>query len=154
MIKKISNNQSGYSVIELIFLSVIVIILASVLIAASSGVRIRERNNTRIADIKTLQLNLEIFYARNGFYPSLIEINQSHWTAENMKQVPPSDFIDPSSKNNVQLFTSSSTKTNFGYNVSSSSGSVCNNKTVACEQYVLTATLEGGSGIFQEKSLN
>lgn len=154
MVKKISNNQSGYSVIELIFLSVIVIVLASILISASSGIRIRERNNTRIADIKTLQLNLEIFYARNGFYPSLIEMNTPHWTTENIKQVPPSDLIDPSSKTNVQLFTSSSTKTNFGYDVSSSNGMACNNKTVACGQYILTATLEGGSGIFQEKSLN
>ena len=154
MVKNISNNQSGYSVIELVFLSVIVIILASLLISTSSGVRIRERNNTRIADIKTLQLNLEIFYARNGFYPSLTEMNEPHWTAENLKQVPPSDFIDPSSKTNVQLFTTSSTKTNFGYNVSSSSGAVCNNKTIACSQYILSASLEGGSGIFKENSLN
>src|SRR5665213_80245 len=95
MVKKISDNQNGYSIIELIFLSVIVIVLASVLISASSGIRIRERNNTRIADIKTLQLNLEIFYARNGFYPSLIEMNNAHWTAENIKQVPPSNLIDP-----------------------------------------------------------
>ena len=154
MVKKISNNQNGYSIIELIFLSVIVIVLASVLISASSGIRIRERNNTRIADIKTLQLNLEIFYARNGFYPSLVEINIPHWTAENMKQVPATDFVDPSSKTNIQVFTTTSTKTNFGYNVSSSSGATCNNKTVACSQYILTATLEGGSGIFEEKSLN
>ena len=40
------------------------------------------------------------------------------------------------------------TKTNFGYDVSSSSGSICNNKTVACNQYVLSAVLEGGSGTF------
>jgi len=154
MVKKISNNQHGYSIIELVFLSVIVFILASVLIATSSGIKIRERNNTRISDVKTLQLNLEIFYARNGFYPSLTEMNSPKWTTNNLKQVPSSDLIDPSSKTNIQLFTSSSTKTNFGYNVSSGNGQTCNNTTVACGQYLLTATLEGGSGIFQEKSLN
>jgi Tfp pilus assembly protein PilE len=154
MVKKLSNNQNGYSIIELVFLGVIVVILASILISTSSGIKIRERNNTRIADVKALQLNLEIFYAQNGFYPSLVEINSPHWTNQNLKQVPQSDLIDPSSKTNTQLFTAQSTKTNFGYSVSSSNGQICNNKAVACGQYLLTATLEGGSGIFQEKSLN
>ena len=80
MVKKLSNNQNGYSIIELVFLGVIVVILASILISTSSGIKIRERNNTRIADVKALQLNLEIFYAQNGFYPSLVEINSPHWT--------------------------------------------------------------------------
>ena len=154
MSKNISNNQSGYSAIELVLLTVVVIILASILIASYSGIRIRERNNTRISDIKVIQQNLEIFYARSGFYPSLVEMNDSSWTTANIKQIPHSDLIDPSSKNNIQLFTQNSTKTNFGYNVSSTSGMACNNKTIACSQYVLTASLEGGSGIFEEKSLN
>jgi Tfp pilus assembly protein PilE len=154
MTKKISDNQNGYSAIELVLLSVVVIVLASILISAYGGLRIREHNNTRIADMKTLELNLEIFYARSGFYPSLAEINSPTWTSANIKQVPPSDLIDPGSKTNIQLFTQIPTKTNFGYDVSSSSGSICNNKTVACNQYVLSAVLEGGSGTFKEKSLN
>jgi len=154
MTKKISDNQSGYSAIELVLLAVVVIVLASILISAYGGLRIRERNNTRIADMKTLELNLEIFYARSGFYPSLTELNSPTWTSANIKQVPAGDLIDPGSKTNTQLFLQSSTKTNFGYDVSSSSGTTCNNKTVACNQYVLSAVLEGGSGTFKEKSLN
>jgi Tfp pilus assembly protein PilE len=154
MREKLTNNQTGYSAIELVLLSVIVIILASILLASYSGIRIRERNNTRISDIKTIQQNLEIFYARSGFYPSLIEMNSPSWTLANIKQIPRSDLVDPSSKTGIQLFTANSTKTNFGYNVNSSTGIACNNKTVACSQYVLAATLEGGSGFFKVKSLN
>lgn len=154
MIKKITKNQNGYSAIELVLLAIVVIVLAGILVSAYSGIKIRERNNTRITDIKSIQRNLEIFYARSGFYPSLSEMNNPSWTSTNIKQIPNSDLIDPSSKTNKQLFTVSSTKTNYGYNVTSSSGTNCDNKTVACNQYVLTATLEGGSGIFEEKSLN
>lgn len=154
MRKKLTLNQNGYSAIELVLLGVIVIILASILLASYSGIRIRERNNTRISDIKTIQQNLEIFYARSGFYPSLDEMNTPSWTNANVKQIPKSDLIDPSSKVKTQLFTTKSTKTNFGYNVSSTTGASCDNKTVACSQYILSATLEGGSGIFTEKSLN
>jgi len=154
MIKKISKNQNGYSAIELVLLAILVIILAGILISAYSGIRIRERNNTRITDIKLIQRNLEIFYARSGFYPSLSEMNSPSWTSTNIKQIPGSNLIDPSSKTNKQLFTASPTKTNYGYSVASSSGTSCNNQTIACNQYVLTANLEGGSGIFKEKSLN
>ncbi|HUY53387.1 MAG TPA: hypothetical protein VMV24_02305 [Candidatus Dormibacteraeota bacterium] len=154
MIKRISNNQNGYSAIELVLLAVVVIVLAGVLISSYSGIKVRERNNTRIIDIKALQQNLEVFYARSGFYPSLTEINSPTWTSTNLKQVPRSDLIDPSSKTGTQLFTASSTKTNYGYDVDTSSGVSCNNKSLACNQYVLTATLEGGSGTFTERSLN
>jgi len=154
MRKKLSNNQNGYSAIELVLLVIVVIVLASILISAYSGIRIRERNNTRIVNMKTLQQNLEIFYARSGFYPSLTEMNSPSWTKANIKQIPPSDLVDPSSKTGIQLFTTSSTKTNFGYSVTSTNGITCDNKTIACSHYILTATLEGGSGIFQEKSLN
>ena len=154
MIKKISKNRDGYSAIELVLLTVIIIILASILVSAYSGIKIRERNNTRIADIRQLQQNLEIFYAQSGFYPSLAEMNSLSWTSKNIKQVPTSDLIDPNSKTSIQLFTPLSTKINYGYSVSASNGAECNNQSVACNQYVLTASLEGGSGIFEEKSLN
>jgi Tfp pilus assembly protein PilE len=154
MIKKISKNHNGYSALELVLLTVIIIVLASILISAYSGIKIRERNNTRIADIRQLQQNLEIFYAQSGFYPSLTEMNSLSWTSKNIKQVPASDLIDPNSKTNIQLFTPLSTKINYGYSVSASNGAGCNNQSVACNQYVLTASLEGGSGTFEEKSLN
>ncbi|HUC95964.1 MAG TPA: hypothetical protein VMR76_03340 [Candidatus Saccharimonadia bacterium] len=149
-----SENSHGFTTIELVILVIIIFILSSILIATFSGIRQRERNDTRISDIRTIQTNLESFYANNGFYPSLSEMNSQQWTNDELKQVPNSDLIDPSSKTGMQNFTKTAQRRSFVYNVTSASGSSCDNKTVPCAQYILSVTLEGNAGTYSVKSLN
>jgi Tfp pilus assembly protein PilE len=151
---KLSKNQNGYTAIELILMAVLVLVLASILAATYGGIRERQRNNQRIDDLKTIQINLETFYASHSFYPTLNELNNKIWTSKYLKGVPSSDFVNPSSTTNRQDFSVNSTKTTFGYNVLSSSGKTCNDQTIACSDYTLTATQEGGSGTYSLQSLN
>ena len=148
-------DKRGFTTIELVIIVIIIFILSSILIATLSGIRQRERNDTRISDIKTIQTNLESYYANAGFYPSLTEMNNPNWTTKNLKQLPGGDLVEPSSKTGIQDFTLSIQRGSFTYYVTDATGKTnCNNKTIACEQYVLSVKLEGNAGTYSVKSLN
>jgi type II secretory pathway pseudopilin PulG len=120
-----------------------------------SGVQVRQRNTTRINDIKLIQASLETYYAQSGFYPTLANLNSPTWTSNNLKALSPSILQDPSSKVNAPRFADSPTPNEYSYQPTASDGtSPCDNKTVACGKYTLSSTLEGSSGTFVEKSLN
>jgi Tfp pilus assembly protein PilE len=148
-------DRNGYSAIELVLMGVVVIVLFTILASTFNSIRAHQRNNTRISDVKTIQQNLESFYARSGFYPTLAEMNNSVWTTANLKQVPSSDLEYPGSKTSQQDFTTTSSKNTFEYRVTTADGSLdCNNKTVPCGHYILSATLEGNGGNYSVNSLN
>ena len=155
-INKLSlKSSSGFTIIEILVIILIIGILLTILILTYSGIQVRQRNTTRINDIKLIQASLETFYAQSGFYPTLAELNSPAWTKNNLKTVDPSDFQDPSAKLNALRFSDSPSPDQFSYHPTSSNGtSSCDNKTVACGKYVLTATLEGNAGTFSEDSLN
>lgn len=153
--KFINQDSSGFTVVEIIVVVLIIGILATILILTYSGIQQRQHNSTRIADIKLIQSNLETEYAQSGVYPTLAEINSTTWRKANFKNLDINSMIDPSNKSSSPTFTATPTKNYYSYQVTASNGvSPCDNKTVACGKYVLTATLEGGSGTFIEKSLN
>lgn len=151
---KIKNNCSGFTVIELVLILLIIAILATVLVFTYSGFRLRERNNTRISDLKEISLSLDSYFAANGVYPTLADMNSVSWRDQNFKKLNESDFKDPSDTQPIGQFTSAVTKDRYAYQPTSSNGGTCDNKTIACMKYTLTAVLEGGSGNFVEKSLN
>lgn len=152
--KLAANSTSGFTIVEILVIILIIGILLTILILTYSGIQIRQRNTTRINDIKLIQANLETFYAQSGFYPTLAEMNSPAWTKSNLKAVDPSALQDPSAKSTAPRFADAPTPDEFAYQPTASSGSPCDNKTVACGKYVLTATLEGNAGTFVENSLN
>lgn len=153
--QRITKSDSGFTIVEILVIILIIGILSTVLVLTYSGVRVRQNNTTRIASIKLIQSNLETFYAQSGFYPTLSEMNSSSWTKANLKTLEASDLRDPDSKSTVANFADGPTVNQYSYQPVASDGtSPCDNKTTACAQYILTATLGGNSGTFTEKSLN
>jgi len=148
------NSDSGFTIVEIIVITLIIGVLLTILLLTYSGIQVRQRNTARITDIKLIQANLETFYAQSGFYPTLAELNDSSWTTSNLKQVEPTQLHDPSAKSNTPRFSDTPKPDEFSYQPTSSSGTPCDDKTVACGKYVLTATLEGNAGTFVEDSLN
>ncbi|MBX4192073.1 prepilin-type N-terminal cleavage/methylation domain-containing protein [Candidatus Parcubacteria bacterium] len=59
----------GFTLIELLVVIAIIGILASVIIANVSGSKSKGRDAKRVADIKNIQVALELYYNDNGFYP-------------------------------------------------------------------------------------
>ena len=67
------NKQRGFTLIELLVVIAIIGILASVVLASLNGARKKGRDARRIADIKQIQLALEMWYDANGSeYPDAL----------------------------------------------------------------------------------
>lgn len=66
------SGKRGFTLIELLVVIAIIGILSSVVLASLNSARKKGRDARRIADIKQLQLALELFYDANGTYPSTI----------------------------------------------------------------------------------
>ena len=65
-------NKKGFTLIELLVVIAIIGILSSVVLASLNSARKKGRDARRIADIKQLQLALELYYDANGAYPAAI----------------------------------------------------------------------------------
>ena len=153
--KFIPKNKSGFTIVELLVIVLVIGVLLTILFLTYSGIQVRQRNSTRISDTKLIQANLETYYAQSGFYPSLANMNSAKWTKSNFRTLDPATLQDPSAKPNTARFVSTPTVRYYSYQPTASDGvTACDNKTVICAKYTITATLEGNSGSFSEHSLN
>ena len=66
----IINKKKGFTLIELLVVIAIIGILASVVLASLNSARLKSRDARRIADIKQIQLALELFFDVGSSYPA------------------------------------------------------------------------------------
>ncbi len=157
------SKQSGFTIVELLIVIVVIGILAALVITTFSGIQQKARDTKRQTDVKALHSQLEAFFAQNsGGYPVLADVNNATWrnTQPNMKGLDPSALCDPSaaSQTNCSLVATPAAKS-YAYQVWADDGSTACTATTGqtCPKYTLTATLEGtinGSGTYVKKSLN
>jgi prepilin-type N-terminal cleavage/methylation domain-containing protein len=67
-------NEKGFTLIELLVVIAIIGILSSVVLASLNSARRKGRDARRIADVKQLQLALELSYDANGTYPAALTV--------------------------------------------------------------------------------
>jgi prepilin-type N-terminal cleavage/methylation domain-containing protein len=156
--KKIfKTKNAGFTVVELLVVLLIIGLLSTLLVITYTGIQEREHNNTRIADIKLISASLENYYAENGQYPTLADMNSQSWRTINLKatNIDNDDLKDPISKAQEPQFSATPTRTEYAYQPTASNGTTaCDNKTIACAKYTLTATMQGGTATYVVKSLN
>lgn len=158
---RLRNNQSGFTLIEILVVLVIIGILSTLVISTYSGVQAKNRNNDRQANIDTLQGQLEIYYAQNSKYPTRSQMNDVAWRKANMKDLASSAVQDPRwsedvtgcTTNGAASFASTPATNCYAYQPVGPDGSACDNIEIVCGQYTLTAMLEGG-GKYVKSSLN
>ena len=63
--------KSGFTLIELLVVIAIIGILASIVVASLNSARMKARDTRRIADLRQIQIALELYYDANGYYPPL-----------------------------------------------------------------------------------
>lgn len=153
-----TRNQSGFTVIELVVVIIILCILGTLVALAYSGVQANNRDKERQADIETLQSQLELYYAVHDKYPSLAEINNPSWRAEQMKNLSDDTLRDPQWSASGECAaegkpTLGTSKDCYTYEVTGTEGAPCDNTTARCTQYTVTAMLEDGQ-TFVKASLN
>lgn len=112
------SSKRGFTLIELLVVIAIIGLLASVVIASLNSARQKGRDARRIADVKSIQLALEMFFDARGTYPSSTAQLQ---TGGFMGGIP----VDPS------------TSAAYPYAGNDTNGNAGN-----CESYHLGATLE------------
>jgi prepilin-type N-terminal cleavage/methylation domain-containing protein len=138
--------DSGFTVIELLIVIVVIGILAAIVISTYSGIQVKQRNSKRQTDIQAVQTQLEAFYSQNGYYPSFKDINNTVWRTKNMEDLSAGDMIDPSAVNqnsaDAHLAAAPAAKV-YSYQVTDSNGVSCESKDTNCAKYSLTATYEG-----------
>ena len=62
--------RQGFTLIELLVVIAIIGILASIVLASLNSARVKSRDARRVADIKQMQLALELYFDANGSYPA------------------------------------------------------------------------------------
>jgi len=159
MRKKI--HSSGFTIIELLIVVVIIGILSTLVVTTYSGVQAKNRNSDRQASIDTIQGQLETYYVQYSKYPTVDNLNDSVWRQANLKNLAADNLQDPHwsdknvacAQNGKAVVATKPAADCVAYQVTGADGSACDNKAVACAQYTLTAMLEGG-GKYVKSSLN
>ena len=142
----LKKRQSGFTIVELLIVIVVIGILATLVIVTFTGIQQKARNSQRQTDINALDSHLEAYYAQTGSYPSFAVLTSSGWAGANMKGLDPEALVDPKGGN---LQSGSSDATHYGYDAKAG-GAACTDTgtgtaaTSNCDSFTLTATLEGG----------
>ncbi len=137
MNKKINKIRLGFTLIELLVVIAIIGILASIVLASLNSARVKARDARRVADIRQIQLALELFADANSqSYPASDEAGTNtttHFAAIATKYISAVP-VDPTN----------GTDTGLGYQYQSlvaNTGTACTTST-GCAFYHLAASLE------------
>lgn len=107
------------------------------------------RNTEREIDIKAIHGQVEAYYAQEGKYPTLGNINDSAWRSAHMYGLDADALVPPNSRATDLAAAASSAR--YGYAVTPAG---CDNAVDGnCTGYTLTAELEGG-GTYTKRALN
>ena len=139
----LKKRNSGFTIVELLIVIVVIGILALLVITTYSGIQAKARNSKRSSDMATIQTQLEAFFQNNGYYPSLTDMNSSTWLSTNMKSLDTEALVDPSNADQSKTLADKPTAKQYSYAVTDSSGNSCETDDTTCAQYTLTAEYEG-----------
>lgn len=145
----LKSKQKGFTIVELLIVIVVIGILVALVITTFSGIQKKARDTERQTDIKAIHGQVEAYFAQNGKYPTLANLNDDSWVGSNLKGLDLDALQDPKgSSNDLQ---GSAAANIYAYAVTPSG---CDNGAGGdCDTYTLTATLEGG-GTYAKNSLN
>jgi general secretion pathway protein G len=65
--------QSGFTIVELLIVIVVIGILAAITIVAYNGIQSKARDTARITKVKDIAKAIELYYADNGKYPPILD---------------------------------------------------------------------------------
>ncbi len=74
-----SKTNKGFTLIELLVVIAIIGLLASIVLVSLNSARKKARDTKRIADLRQIQMALEMYYDDNGNYPVRHVHSDSNW---------------------------------------------------------------------------
>lgn len=154
------NKERGFTIVELLIVIVVIGILAALVITTFTGIQQKARNTERQTDINAIHGQVEAYYAQNGRYPTLANLNDGTFRTANMKGLDADALKDP--KGTAQTLVGAAAASAYSYAALTAGAGACTNvdpPAVAtdCASYTLTATYEGqvgGASTYAKTSLN
>jgi general secretion pathway protein G len=149
----LKRKQSGFTIVELLIVIVVIGILATLVIVTFTGIQQRARNTKRQTDVNAIASQVEAYYADNAKYPTLTNMNDATFRSTNLKGFDPNALKDP--KGTAQTLVGTPAANAYAYAVTDDAGNACDNTATDCTKYTLTATYEGqvnGSTTYVKKS--
>lgn len=146
----LQRKQSGFTIVELLIVIVVIGILAALVITTFTGIQQRARNTERETDIRAIHSQLEAFFAQQGYYPTRDDLNDADGDVrtEDMRGLSADAFTPPGSSATALAATPSLGATGaYAYAPTGCTGS-------ECEGYTLTADMEGDTPNYTRESLN
>lgn len=151
----LKNKAKGFTIVELLIVIVVIGILATLVIVTFTGIQQKARDSKRKTDLNALDSHAEAYYASNGYYPTLKDLQTASFLSTSLKGFDPSALTDP--KGGAISGTTSATNYSYVAAASSTSTASCDNtvassSTNACDSFTATATLEGTTTPYVKKS--
>jgi len=155
-LKKVT--QKGFTIVELLIVIVVIGILAALVITTYNGIQQKGRNTERQTDLKAIQGQLEAYYAQNGRYPTLANLNdnpdeETGFIKQQMKGLDAEALRDPKAAAATFVLAGTATTSQYAY-APAGDTTACDNSATDCTKYTLTAKQEGGGTDIVLKSLN
>lgn len=161
----LKNKQSGFTIVELLIVIVIIGILAGLVITTFVGIQQRARNSERQTDINSVSSQLEGYFAKNSGYPTLADITDvtgTEWAVANEVKFGDNRkaLDDPSGGTTTLVGTVPTAVGAYSYTttpggcVSPTDETGAPNTGTFCTGYTLTAFQEGGQPAYTKNSAN
>lgn len=143
----LKQRQSGFTIVELLIVIVIIGILATLVIVTFSGVQQRARDSERKTDVNALAGQLEAAYANVGYYPGLAGFNDAATRSTLEIKLDTKALADPKNKGQESLVAGEATQAAFAsadwryhYDATGCTGT---GTAEQCTGYKLSTYLEG-----------
>jgi prepilin-type N-terminal cleavage/methylation domain-containing protein len=144
----LKKTNRGFTIVELLIVIVVIGILAALVIVTYNGIQQKARDTERKTDVNAIHGQVEAYYAQNGKYPTLANVNDATFRSNNMKGLDPAALQDP--KGTSQAVCASGADCYLYVAAPANCDNAANGD---CASYTLTANLEAG-GTYVKQSLN
>lgn len=92
--------KSGFTIVELLIVIVVIAILASISVVAYNGIQSRARDADRQNDMNVIKKGLSLFYAENGYYPARPEFFDANFRRTTLN-IPDSAVNPPGTTSSI-----------------------------------------------------
>ena len=134
-IKRRASGKKGFTLIELLVVIAIIGLLASIILASLDQARKKGRDARRIADVKEIQLALELYYDANNTYPAVASLSTISTTTP--------AGLSPTYISTTPLDPTNSGSYLYQYQSLTSANAACS--ATPCPNYIVVAQLESAS---------
>ncbi len=146
----LKNKESGFTIVELLIVIVIIGILAGLVITQFLGANQQARDSERKTDLNSLASQLEVYFAKSAGYPTLTNVNTAAWRTGNQFNAGDNGkaLADPVSASSAALVAAvapneySYVPTPAGCTAMTDDSGATISSTTPCTGFTLTAVLE------------